>query len=268
MASPQTHDGYTAIAHELMDAILGAGFNKREMAVVFGVLRKTYGYKKKIDHISNGQLSKITKISAPNVSRVVVELIEKQVLTEEEGEVFSHGQRIRKLGVNKNYEQWKTHAKTARVNQDDPCQNDTSAKTAPVPKRHLDPCQNDTQTHAKTTHTKENTKLNTKHTGVTPGLSGKASAYTQDFEEAWKAYPKRHRQDNKKAAFKAWKARIQQKESPQEMINGVKAYAEAMREDGKIGTQFVMQAATFFGPDEHYSQQWETKNNDELDLAI
>lgn len=81
--------------------------------------------------------------------------------------------------------------------------------------------------------------------------------YSEAFEMAWKAYPKRHGGNSKKAAWKAWTARLRQKVSEQDLIEGVKRYAAYVRAEGMEGTRFVMQAATFFGPGEHWSEPWE-----------
>ncbi|WP_265452808.1 hypothetical protein [Enterobacter hormaechei] len=87
--------------------------------------------------------------------------------------------------------------------------------------------------------------------------------YSPAFEEAWQAYPKRSGGNNKLSAFKAWNARIKQGVKPETMLEGVKRYAAFMASEGKIGTSFVKQAATFFGPDKHFDEPWlvETQEN-------
>ncbi|HCD5807176.1 MULTISPECIES: helix-turn-helix domain-containing protein [Enterobacter cloacae complex] len=87
--------------------------------------------------------------------------------------------------------------------------------------------------------------------------------YSNEFEQAWQAYPKRSGGNNKLSAFKAWNARIKQGVKPETMLEGVKRYAAFMASEGKIGTSFVKQAATFFGPDKHFDEPWlvETQEN-------
>ena len=41
------------------------------------------------------------------------------------------------------------------------------------------------------------------------------------------------------------------------MLEGVKRYAAYVRATGSVGTQFVKQAATFFGPDRHFEESWQ-----------
>ncbi|MEB0966124.1 replication protein [Citrobacter braakii] len=99
----------------------------------------------------------------------------------------------------------------------------------------------------------------------TIGASADASAparsarqeYSPEFEQAWQEYPKRAGGNSKSAAFKAWKARLREGVKPETMLDGVKRYAVWVRATGNIGTQFVKQAATFFGPDRHFDEFWQ-----------
>jgi hypothetical protein len=76
------------------------------------------------------------------------------------------------------------------------------------------------------------------------------------FEEAWSLYPSRAGGNSKKLARKAWDARIRERVTPAEMILGVKRYAAYVRGTDREGTEFVKQAATFFGPAEHWREEW------------
>ncbi|ENB2021007.1 hypothetical protein ABHE59_005060, partial [Escherichia coli] len=71
------------------------------------------------------------------------------------------------------------------------------------------------------------------------------------------AYPKRAGGNSKSAAFKAWKARLNEGVNPETMLEGVKRYAGWVSAMGNSGTQFVKQAVTFFGPDRHFEEFWE-----------
>lgn len=82
------------------------------------------------------------------------------------------------------------------------------------------------------------------------------SDYSPEFEEAWSKYPKRAGGNSKQAAFKAWKTRIKSGVAVQDMINGAARYAAYMQVTGKINTEYVQQAATFFGPSCHYENEW------------
>lgn len=82
--------------------------------------------------------------------------------------------------------------------------------------------------------------------------------YSPEFETAWDAYPKRAGGNSKAGAFKAWKARLKDGVKPDDMLAGVKRYAAYARATGSVGTQFVKQAATFFGPDRHFEESWQS----------
>lgn len=89
-----------------------------------------------------------------------------------------------------------------------------------------------------------------------------ASAPTDDdFEHAWRLYPKRSGGNSKSAARKAWNARLKAGVSADDMIDGVERYAAYCQATGRIGTQFVRQAATFFGPDLHFEERFDIPAN-------
>ncbi|HBD3826334.1 TPA: helix-turn-helix domain-containing protein [Escherichia coli] len=81
--------------------------------------------------------------------------------------------------------------------------------------------------------------------------------YSNEFEQAWQAYPKRAGGNSKAAAWKAWKVRIKDGVTTEAMLAGVSRYAGYVRATGSEGTQFVKQAATFFGPDRHFEEVWQ-----------
>ncbi|MFP2239927.1 hypothetical protein ACLEX4_15540 [Pseudescherichia vulneris] len=88
----------------------------------------------------------------------------------------------------------------------------------------------------------------------------KKNKYPTEFEEVWLVYPKRAGGNSKSEAFKAWKARIKSGVAQQEILNGVLRYAAYVVGTGKLNTQYVKQAATFFGPSNHYEDEWNIPN--------
>jgi uncharacterized protein YdaU (DUF1376 family) len=82
-------------------------------------------------------------------------------------------------------------------------------------------------------------------------------AYSETFLKAWDRYPKRHGDNPKRTAFQAWNARLKAGRSELEMLAGVARYAVRCEQDGKIGTEFIMQAKRFFGPDEPFKNAWD-----------
>tara|TARA_Y100001973_G_scaffold72399_1_gene105562 strand:+ start:574 stop:1380 length:807 start_codon:yes stop_codon:yes gene_type:complete len=100
---PQIEDGYTRIANELMDALCAASLTAREYAVALAILRKTYGWRKKLDRLSGTQIAQMTGIPAKKVGPVITSLAAKRVIT-------IHGERRRgftpKLGIQKDWSRW------------------------------------------------------------------------------------------------------------------------------------------------------------------
>lgn len=114
-------------------------------------------------------------------------------------------------------------------------------------------------------NSKHDPQVNSKHESQDIGVCGKASSqnrsskenYSNEFEQAWQAYPKRAGGNSKAAAWKAWKSRIKDGVTTEAMLAGVSRYAGYVRATGSEGTQFVKQAATFFGPDRHFEEVWQ-----------
>ncbi|WP_368083019.1 DNA-binding protein [Klebsiella michiganensis] len=82
------------------------------------------------------------------------------------------------------------------------------------------------------------------------------SHYSEEFEQAWREYPKRAGGNSKADAFKAWTARIKSGATAQELTDGVRRYTEYVTAAGKLNTEYVKQASTFFGPSKHYEEPW------------
>ena len=82
------------------------------------------------------------------------------------------------------------------------------------------------------------------------------SSYPEEFELAWREYPKRAGGNSKVDAFKAWTARIKSGATAQELTDGVRRYADYVTAAGKLNTEYVKQASTFFGPSKHYEELW------------
>ena len=95
--SPQKENGYTPIANELLEAFYRCKLTEYERVLVLCIWRKTYGWGKKEDWISNSQLSDETGIALPNITRTR-RLLKSKNITIDNG---------KKFGINKNYGQWR-----------------------------------------------------------------------------------------------------------------------------------------------------------------
>lgn len=95
-ASPQLEDGYTRIANEILEALIKAKLNGYEWRIVITVLRKTYGFRKKADWISNSQFVDMTGITKSHVSDAIKRLVSRNILTRDGF----------KIGFQKVYTKW------------------------------------------------------------------------------------------------------------------------------------------------------------------
>ena len=77
-----------------------------------------------------------------------------------------------------------------------------------------------------------------------------------DFESFKAAYPKRSGGQRWAAAVTAAGARIKDGATFDAMVDGAMRYAEFCEATGKIGTEYVMQAARFLGSEQHFMEPW------------
>lgn len=89
-----------------------------------------------------------------------------------------------------------------------------------------------------------------------PILGDCVARHTEDpeFEAALANYPKRAGNNPKRTAYKAWCARRAEGVTLQALHGGVQRYARWCVATGKVGTEYVMRASTFFGPDRPFEQ--------------
>lgn len=107
--APQVEDGYTRIANELFDAILGARLSSHELNVMMAVIRKTYGYNKKQDDISASQIGALCGIERTHVTAALKKLEAKQMIHKRIGTFGCV------IGIQKDYSQWLLEKKKGRT---------------------------------------------------------------------------------------------------------------------------------------------------------
>jgi len=106
MASPQLEDGYTCIAHELLEQLCRVNLSKYESRVLLLVIRKTYGHHKKTDRIALSIIAEGTGLDKGNAGRALRSLRERNIIAAEGNQI----------GVQKNHEKWlKVSVKTPPV---------------------------------------------------------------------------------------------------------------------------------------------------------
>ena len=119
MASPQTENGFTRIANELMEVIPLYKFNGTQFRILFVVLRYTYGFQRKSHELSLTFIADSTGMHKQQIKRELDILIKNKVLIEEEPPSFN---KPRIIQFNKNYKEWlisRQSAKTLTVNKKD-----------------------------------------------------------------------------------------------------------------------------------------------------
>lgn len=78
------------------------------------------------------------------------------------------------------------------------------------------------------------------------------------FARCWIKYPKRAGGNPRGPAFEAWRARVREGTSPDDLESAVERYAAFCSATGKTGTEYVMQGAAFFGPKKRgFEETWE-----------
>lgn len=124
---PQVEDGYTRIANELFEAVTNSQtcpVTLRQLRVVLAVIRKTYGFQKKADRISDGQLAAETGLTRQNVNQAKRELLAMGVLL-----MDGH-----KIGINKHHQDWNFDARPVKDNLRQPRDSVSKPETKSVSK--------------------------------------------------------------------------------------------------------------------------------------
>ena len=85
--------------------------------------------------------------------------------------------------------------------------------------------------------------------------------YPQEFEDLWSIKPNRGPNNNKRAAYRCYKARLKQGYSHQEIYDGVMGYKEYCRKTGRLNTEFTMMLSTIIGPDCHFDNDWQVQDS-------
>ncbi|HGP0770054.1 TPA: replication protein [Salmonella enterica subsp. diarizonae serovar 53:z10:z35] len=90
-------DGYARLSNMLLEAYSGADLTKRHFKVLLAILRKTYGWNKPMDRITDSQLSEITKLPVKRCNEAKLELVRMNIIKQQDG----------MFGPNKNISEWR-----------------------------------------------------------------------------------------------------------------------------------------------------------------
>lgn len=145
-----TDDGYTRLANELYEELIGANLTKNQAKVAHAVCRKTYGFNKKMDRIADTQIALLTRLPRQKVNAAKKELIAMRVLLED-GSL---------IGPNKNLSEWDIPATKSGPNchRRSDCHHDSDSVITMVTKNvtTLVTRESPQQGHTKDTITKDN----------------------------------------------------------------------------------------------------------------
>jgi len=102
MDSPQTENGYTRIANELLDALIKYRIPGEQRQCLDVIIRKTYGFNKKRDSIALSQFVEMTGINKPAVVRAIQGLLSKKIIHI----IKKDNKPAHIYEFNKHYKQW------------------------------------------------------------------------------------------------------------------------------------------------------------------
>lgn len=143
MASPQTENGYTKIANEILEAIISSGLNGTELACIFHILRKTYGFNKLEDEISLSQFQKSLPFTRPSICKALrnLQLVNIIKLVKiGKSKICSN-----RYAFNKNYEGWQLVKKSKLVKIRIPTSKDLDSELVNKPLHTKEKIQNKIQ---------------------------------------------------------------------------------------------------------------------------
>ena len=103
MASPQKENGYTSIAHEIIEAIIKKELTGTQLKIILLLWRYTYGFNRNSHSISISFIAKALNVNKAYISVEVKKLISMNVIHVESEASWT---ATRVLIFNKNYDTW------------------------------------------------------------------------------------------------------------------------------------------------------------------
>jgi phage replication O-like protein O len=105
MANPQKENGYTPIAHELIERLSRVKMSGSEWQYLMCIFRKTYGFHKKEDWVTNSQVVLFTGLPKNRVSEAKIRLLDRKIVTENRN----------KISIQKDWEKWIEYRKNGTL---------------------------------------------------------------------------------------------------------------------------------------------------------
>jgi len=104
MAKPELKDGFTQIANEVMEHLALLHLRPDDWRVLIFILRKTYGFHKRVDYISNSQMVKGVGLHKSTISHCLKRLHTRRLII----------RRGKLVGFQKDWEEWLPESPTNR----------------------------------------------------------------------------------------------------------------------------------------------------------
>ena len=102
MASPQTENGFTRIANELLEALCRVNIPASELRIMLFIMRRTYGFNRPSAEISLSEIGKAVGMRTAHVSRSLKKLRDSGMIEM----TANSGIRPQILSIVKDYEKW------------------------------------------------------------------------------------------------------------------------------------------------------------------
>lgn len=246
MAVDYLFDGsFFAVSNDVIEALYSSeALNKNHIRLVLYVARMTWAWKRQFFLFRQADAVRATEINPSNLSKAFRQLIDADILATQKGEV----------GINQNVSEWRFESLVG--NSPTSWQNANKS----LAKRQQRVGKTPTTTGCKSANDaapgdpKNNIKKKKNNIRRKPD----SAPVDSWFSQAWEAYPRRAGTNSKSAAASAWSARIKEGVSPEAMFEAVKRYASFCDATGKTGSEYVLQAASFFGPQKRgWEGNWE-----------
>lgn len=131
MNNPQLENGYLKIANSIWEALGKYRLSGEEWLILNCVLRKTYGFNKKQDHISLSQFSEYTGLKRASAVRAIKKLVAKKLL----GSSKSATSLASIYSFNKQFTEWTPSSKKATTSSSNTATKGSSNNA--THKRHI-----------------------------------------------------------------------------------------------------------------------------------
>jgi phage replication O-like protein O len=103
MTSPQ--DGFTPVPNKVLEHLAQIHLSGNEFKITLAIIRKTFGYGKKVDYIANSQLQTTTGLHKTVVSRCLKALEDKNIVLREK----------KNIGIRRDFDGWKAVTELAEL---------------------------------------------------------------------------------------------------------------------------------------------------------